>query len=404
MIEIKNKKDCCGCWACKNVCPVQCITMPEDEEGFRYPTVDKDKCINCHLCEKVCPIINAVPDKPNDGQRAFLLQHKDGKVLHESASGGAFTAIASYVIRNGGVVFGAAYTDNFVVVHQYVERIEDLWKFRNSKYVQSEMRNAYAECKEFLKQGRMVCFSGVPCQLEGLLRYLRKQYDNLITVDVLCHSITSPKIFRMYVAEQEERNGNDISNIMFRDKTPYGYKYSQMSIYKEGKQVYCEGVDTDVYLRSFFSDVNVRPSCYDCKFKKQHHLMDFTIWDCFDVYRFSKTLDNDKGVTRLLANTDEAMAIINGIKADATIMEIPVNAAIEGVHEMFRSVQMSRRRHTFFNAVSTGIGGGNTLQSFFPITRRTIAEKYFRIITCKLGIYSIMKRFAKATIKNIKRV
>lgn len=403
MIEIKDKKDCCGCWACKTVCPVQCITLPEDEEGFRYPKVDEDKCINCHLCEKVCPIIHAETDKPNDKQRAFLLQHRDKRVLQESASGGAFTAIASYVIKKGGVVFGAAYTDKFVVAHQFVDRIEDLWKFRNSKYVQSEMRDAYAECKDFLKQGRMVCFSGVPCQLEGLLRYLRKPYDNLITVDVLCHSITSPKIFRMYVADKERKFGSDINNIMFRDKTPYGYKYSQMSVYKNGKQVYREGVDTDVYLRSFFSDVNVRPSCYDCKFKKQHHLTDFSIWDCFDVYKFSKAFDNDKGVTRLLVNTDKALSIMDEMKTDAAIMEIPVDAAVDGVKEMFHSVNMSPRRQSFFNVIATN-GGGSALCAFFPTTKRTVAEKYFRIITCKLGIYSIIKRFAKATIKNIKRV
>ena len=403
MIEIKDKKECCGCWACANICPVACISMPEDEEGFRYPLVDKEKCIDCHLCEKVCPIINVEPDKPKDGQRAFLLQHKDKSVLHESASGGAFTAIASYVVRRGGVVFGAAYTDNFVVTHQYVERIEDLGKFRNSKYVQSEIQNAYAQCKDFLKQGRIVCFSGVPCQLEGLLRYLRKSYANLITVDVLCHSITSPKIFRMYIEAQKRKYGKDISNVMFRDKSPYGYKYSQMSIYRGGKQVYKEGVDTDVYLRSFFSDINVRSSCYDCKFKKQHHLTDFTIWDCFDVYKFSKDLDNDKGVTRLLANTEKALKILSEIKADATIMEIPLGNAIEGVDEMFHSVKMNPQRSRFFNLAAHRTGGG-VFQTFFPITKRTIAEKYFRIVTCKLGIYSIIKRLAKATIKNIKRV
>ena len=354
MIEIKDKKNCCGCWGCSQVCPVQCITMTEDEEGFRYPVVDKDKCINCHQCEKVCPIIHAEPDKPNDCQQAFLLQHKDEKVLHESASGGAFTAIASYVIRQGGVAFGATYDKNFVVAHQYVDKIENLRKFRNSKYVQSEMRDAFKEAKEFLKQGRMVCFSGTPCQLEGLLRFLHKPYDNLVTVDVLCHSITSPKIFRMYVDEQEKKYGKDLSNIMFRDKNPYGYKYSQMSAYKDNKQVYKEGVDTDVYLRSFFSDINVRPSCYDCQFKKRYHLTDFTIWDCFDVHKFSKALDNDKGVTRLLANTDKAKAILREMQADATIVEIPSDKAVEGVHEMYYSVKMNPRRKNFFEAIATG--------------------------------------------------
>lgn len=356
MIEIKDKKDCCGCWACKNICPVQCISMPEDAEGFRYPTVDKDKCINCHLCEKVCPIIHAEADKPNEKQRAYLLQHKDKEVLLQSASGGAFTAIASWVIRHGGVVFGAAYDKDFQVTHQYVETYEDLKIFRNSKYVQSYTGDALKQVKDFLKQGRMVCYSGTPCQLEGLLRYLSKPYDNLITIDVMCHSITSPKIFRMYVAEMKKKYGDDLSNIMFRDKSPYGYKYSQMSVYKGGKQVYREGVDTDVYLRSFFSDVNVRPSCYDCKFKKQHHLTDFSIWDCFDVYRFSSKLDNDKGVTRILANTEKAQLILKEIQEDTTVMEIPVEDAVNGVHEMLHSVKMSSRRERFFEL--TNIGGG----------------------------------------------
>lgn len=354
MIEIKDKKDCCGCWACKNVCPVQCISMPEDAEGFRYPTVDKDKCINCHLCEKVCPIIHAEADKPNEKQRAYLLQHNDKEVLLQSASGGAFTAIASWVIRQGGVVFGAAYDKDFQVVHQYVETEKDLQKFRNSKYVQSYTGDALKQVKDFLKQGRMVCYSGTPCQLEGLLRYLRKPYDNLITIDVMCHSITSPKIFRMYVAEMKKKYGDDLSNIMFRDKSPYGYEYSQMSVYKGGKQVYREGVDTDAYLRSFFSDVNVRPSCYDCKFKKQHHLTDFSIWDCFDVYKFSSKLDNDKGVTRILANTEKAQLILKEIQEDTTIMEIPVDEAVSGVHEMLHSVKMSPRRERFFELTKMG--------------------------------------------------
>lgn len=354
MIEIKDKKDCCGCWACKNVCPVQCISMPEDAEGFRYPTVDKDKCINCHLCEKVCPIIHAEADKPNEKQRAYLLQHNDKEVLLQSASGGAFTAIASWVIRQGGVVFGAAYDKDFQVVHQYVETEKDLQKFRNSKYVQSYTGDALKQVKDFLKQGRMVCYSGTPCQLEGLLRYLRKPYDNLITIDVMCHSITSPKIFRMYVAEMKKKYGDDLSNIMFRDKSPYGYEYSQMSVYKGGKQVYREGVDTDAYLRSFFSDVNVRPSCYDCKFKKQHHLTDFSIWDCFDVYKFSSKLDNDKGVTRILANTEKAQLILKEIQEDTTLMEIPVDEAVSGVHEMLHSVKMSPRRERFFELTKMG--------------------------------------------------
>ena len=148
MIEITDKKDCCGCWACENVCPKSCISMVEDEEGFRYPQVDKDVCIDCHLCEKVCPVANAKADEKHR-QRAFLLQHRNEKVLHESASGGAFTAIASYVIERDGVAFGAAYDKDFQVTHQYAENVDELRKFRNSKYVQSYVGKAYQEAKEF---------------------------------------------------------------------------------------------------------------------------------------------------------------------------------------------------------------------------------------------------------------
>ena len=402
MIKIKDKKDCCGCWACENVCPKACIMMTEDEEGFRYPHVDKDTCIDCHLCEKVCPVINAKADEPKE-QKAFLLQHKDEKVLQESASGGAFTAFASYVIERGGMVFGAAYDKDFQVIHQYVEKYEDLRIFRNSKYVQSMVGDAYQRAKAFLKQGRMVCFSGTPCQLEGLLNYLRKPYDNLVTVDVMCHSITSPKIFRMYVEMQKEKYGDDIENIMFRDKQPYGYKYSSMSVYRRGKQVYKEGVETDVYLRSFFCDVNVRPSCFDCKFKKQHHLTDFTIWDCFDVRKFSKEFDNDKGVTRILANTDKAMTILNNINDRARIFEIPVGEAVSGVKEMLHSVKMNSRRGAFFKECAGQFGGGKILQKYFPVSARAILEKNIRVALCRLGIYTLIKRFAKSIIKDLKR-
>ena len=402
MIEIKDKKDCCGCWTCENVCPESCISMVEDMEGFRYPQVNKDVCIDCHLCEKVCPVANAKPDEKHE-QKAYLLQHLDEKILHESASGGAFTAIASYVIERGGVAFGAAYDKGFQVIHQYVENVEDLWKFRNSKYVQSYVGKAYQEAKVFLKQGRMVCFSGTPCQLEGLLNFLRKPYDNLVTVDVMCHSITSPKIFRMYVDMQKKKYGEDIENIMFRDKQPYGYKYSSMSVYRGGKQIYKEGVETDVYLRSFFCDVNVRPSCYDCKFKKQHHLTDFTIWDCFDVRRFSKEFDNDKGVTRILANTDKANQILLEMNQVARVMEIPVGEAVSGVKEMLHSVNMNPRREAFFKECTGEFGGGKILQKYFPVSARAILEKNFRVACCKLGIYSLIKRFAKSIIKDLKR-
>ena len=192
MIEIKDPKDCCGCWACENACPRQCISMEEDCEGFRYPHINQTSCIDCHLCEKVCPILNKV-EEPIKNQKAFVVQNKDEEVLKESTSGGAFSAIANYVISKNGIVFGAAFDNNETVRHQYVDNYEDLKLFRNSKYVQSLIGNTYKEAKRFLDKGKLVLFSGTPCQLEGLFFFLRnKQYENLITIDVVCRAVPSP--------------------------------------------------------------------------------------------------------------------------------------------------------------------------------------------------------------------
>ncbi len=397
MINIRDKKDCCGCWSCADVCPKQCITMNEDNEGFRYPTVDKDICINCHLCEKVCPIINVKPEV-RKLQHCYILQHKDDKILKESTSGGAFTAIASWVIEQGGVVFGAGYDKDLQVVHQFTETLDGLGKFRNSKYVQSLIGKSYIEARAFLKQGRLVCFSGTPCQLEGLLSFLRKPYDNLITVDIACYSVTSPKVFREYLSEQKEKLGEVFQNVKFRDKNPYGYNYSQMSIYRDGKQIYHEGVDTDPYLRSFVSGINVRPSCYDCKFKKQYRLTDFTIWDCYDVRPYAKEMDDNRGVTRILAHTDKAVEILKKLQDIARIIEIPVEEAMKDSKELVTSIPMNNERESFFNDIFHG-----DLFSRFAKSNRTRVEKLVRVSMSKFGIYSDVKRLAKIFIKNLKR-
>ena len=402
MIDIKDKTDCCGCWACAQVCPQQCISMAEDDEGFRYPHADPHDCIDCGLCEKVCPIINRVEER-EFSQRAYLLQHKDEQVLKESTSGGAYTAIATYVIRQGGVVFGAAYDKDFRVVHKHVDKTDDLGAFRNSKYVQSYVGDAYREARDFLRSGRMVCFSGTPCQIEGLLHFLRKPYPNLLTVDVVCRAIASPKVFSMYVDLKREELGSDVDNIKFRDKRPYGYKYSSMSVYRNGRQVYREGVESDVLLRSFFSNINVRPSCYHCRFKKRYRMSDFTIWECFDVYRFSRELDNDKGVTRLLAHSEKAVRLLSELSSEAYIVEIDADAAVAGVKELKYSVKTNERREAFFSGCGDRSIGGKVLYSFFPISFKTLLEKYIRVSLCRLGIYAPIKKLAKTVIKDVKR-
>lgn len=400
MIEIKDKKDCCGCWACNDICPVKCITMIEDNEGFRYPTVDKDKCINCHLCEKVCPIINVKPqiEKPQCG---YVLQNNDEKVLAESTSGGAFTAIATYVLRQGGVVFGAALDENNEARHICVEKEDQLWRFRNSKYVQSLIGDTYIQAREFLKEGRMVCFSGTPCQMEGLMQFLRRPYENLIAVDVVCRAVPSPKVLRKYLQCQQQQYGKPLEHLKFRDKQFYGYKYSNMS-FTSNKGTYHEGIDTDPWLRSFFSGINVRPSCYTCRFKKRYRVTDITMWDCFEPSKFDKTMDNDKGVTRIIVHSEKGESLMESIGGYAYIKAIEPDRLLKGVKEFVTPADENPRRSEFFKDLDI-LSPKELFNKYFPVTAKTKFEKHIRLLMLRIGLYKQLKALARMLVGQVKR-
>lgn len=399
MINIVDKANCSGCGACQQRCARQAIKMVEDKDGFLYPKVDIELCNECGLCEKVCPILNVEKEIPSE-QSAYLVQHKDDEILRQSTSGGAFTAIAEWVLRKGGVVFGASYDSECLSVrHVYVEDYKSLSRFRNSKYVQSVIGNCYSQVESFLKSGRWVLFSGTPCQIEGLVRFLKKKNDQLVLLDVVCHSCPSPLVYRKYI-EYRMKSSYVFSNILFRDKVR-GYKYSAMSLFdKSGKRVYSEGIDTDVYLRAFFSDISVRQSCYNCAFKKRYRVSDFTLWDCFDVYRFSSELDNDKGVTRVLAHTDKANRIIEELSS-AHVVKISADDAVAGVNEMFHSVSVNPSREQFFKDLNE-LPVDQCFEKWFPVTLRHRFEKLIRVISCKIGVYDVAKLVFKKIVKNRK--
>ena len=214
MIEILNKKDCCGCSACVQICPVKCIHLQEDEEGFLYPIVDKAKCIECGQCEKVCPFLNI--ENERKPIKVFAAQSKDDQLRLNSSSGGIFSLLAECVLAEGGVVFGVRFDDNWQPVFDYAENIAELDAFRGSKYVQAIVGNAYIDAKAFLKQGRKVMFSGTSCQIAGLKKFLKTEYENLLTVDVVCHGVPSPLVWRHYLQEikmsdrREDRGKNSV--------------------------------------------------------------------------------------------------------------------------------------------------------------------------------------------------
>lgn len=393
MITITDKENCCGCSACANTCPVSCIAMNPDEEGFIYPVVDKAACLTCGLCSQVCPILQNRPEKEVK-QTAFLVQNRDAKVLRESTSGGAFTAIAQTVLARGGVVFGAAFDENMQVQHRYIEREKDLALFRNSKYVQSEIGQTFRQAKAFLESGRQVCFSGTPCQIEGLKCFFQRDYGHLVTVDVVCRAVPSPLIWEKY--KQFRAGDKTLTQVSFRDKEPYGYEYSQISLTAENKKEHY-GVEEDAYLRAFFSNLSDRPCCYYCKFKKRYRISDITIWDCFDVYKLDKGFDDNRGVSRALVHTLKGKAVISQIGDLCAVKEIPVEDAIKGVKEMFYSVSLNKNRESFFTD-ALRLEADKLFLKYFSRTTKVTVEHLFRISCEALGIYRPVKRLVKKRI------
>lgn len=312
MIDIKDKSQCCGCWACYNACPKHCIEMKEDEEGFRYPHVDKDKCIDCGLCEKVCPLLK--PKMDDTLPESFVVQQKDTEVLRTSTSGGFFTAISKGAIEQGGVVFGAAFGEDMELRHSYAETLDGCKKFRGSKYVQSLIGDCYSQAKNFLAQGRVVVFSGTPCQISGLYHFLRgRKYDNLVTVDLVCRGAPSPLLLRKYLAYHSSLVGSKPVDYRSRDKY-YGYNYSTATIwYSDKEKEYHRGKDSDMMLRFYFNDLCSRPSCYQCHFKTINRVSDITIFDCWDAPSVSSKFSS-KGATNVFVHTQHGQEVFEQIK------------------------------------------------------------------------------------------
>lgn len=312
MINISDKGLCCGCWACANACPKQCINMLLDSEGFRYPSIDTSKCIKCNLCEKVCPILKPKYDN-NLPLESLVVQNKDSSILHKSTSGGFFSVISKYVIDNEGVVYGASFDDNMILRHNSASTVEECAQFRGSKYVQSEIQHTYRDAKNNLDRNKLVLFSGTPCQIAGLYGFLgRKQYSNLITVDLVCRGTPSPRVLSLYLNYYSSTKKDKIVDYRSRDKY-YGYNFSTATIYfKDKKNSYHRGKESDFMLNLYFKNLISRPSCYKCHFKTINRLSDFTIFDCWEAPSVSSVFSNE-GATNVFIHSQKGIEIFDKI-------------------------------------------------------------------------------------------
>lgn len=313
MINIKNKQDCCGCSACAQRCPKQCIAMAEDEEGFLYPKVDISKCIDCHLCEKVCPVINQ--DEPRTPLNVYAAKNQNDQIRLDSSSGGIFTILAEQVINAGGVVFGACWDEEWNVKHDYAECLDNLSKFRSSKYLQSIIGDNYFKAEQFLKAGRTVLFTGTPCQIAGLKHFLRKDYDNLLAVEVICHSVPSPGIWQRYLEERLQTlkwSKSDIKHILFRNKKT-GWKCYSFIIENKNGNVFSELGSKNAFMRGFLADLYTRPSCQACPSKQLKSGSDITLGDFWGIDSLMPEIDDDKGVSAIIINTEKGRKALHSV-------------------------------------------------------------------------------------------
>ena len=345
MIEILDEKMCMGCHACYNKCPVQAIEMVEDEKGFKYPQVDKEKCINCGLCEKVCPVLNQsnIENEP----KTYAVKNKNEEIREKSSSGGMFTLLAEKVLQDGGAVFGVAFDEKWELKHTYIENVENLQIFRGSKYLQSIVGDTYSKVKDFLIEGRKVMYTGTPCQIEGLKAYLGKDYENLFTQDIICHGVPSPKVNRKYLEFIKKIFGiNKIDCIQYRAKKN-GWKNFGMYI-KFDNLEYIKSHDQDPYMQAFLRNTSLRESCYNCQFKKKHRISDITLADFWGIENVAPEMDDDKGTSLVIINSEKGKKIFEQIKDKINYKQVDFEEAIRYNPSMTTSVKPDPNRKKFF--------------------------------------------------------
>lgn len=317
MIRIKRKENCCGCNACGDVCAKNAITYKCDNEGFWYPEVDVEKCVDCGLCEKVCPIIQAESLKKNDYEipKCFAAQNKNLDSLFNSTSGSAFAGFAEKVYKDGGYVGGAVFNEDYSV-RQFISNDKaDLEQLRNTKYVQSNSEGFYIQVRDLLKDGNKVLVCGLPCQMAALRAFLRKDYDNLIIVDMICLGINSPRILPAYLHWKEEQHGSKIVYYKAKNKE-LGWRELTTKLVFENGDVEYDKKDTNYFTQGFISThAFARPSCYECKFKGTPRIADITIGDFWGAERYvGKEYDHNLGTSCILVNSQKGLGFYESVR------------------------------------------------------------------------------------------
>ena len=387
MIKINRDVECCGCSACAQICASQAITMVRDSKGFLYPKVDSKKCSNCELCTKVCPILNENAIRfPN---HVYALKNKNIEIRTNSSSGGIFTILAENTIKSGGCVYGAVFNEKWQVCHSRISEIKDIVRLRGSKYVQSQIGDIYIKVKEDLLAGINVLFSGTPCQVAGLNRFLRKPYENLLTVDFVCHGVPNPRIWEEFLIEEKKKQKIDIyRSICFRDKKNGWHNYSfavdYSTILKEEKNETTD-IKKHPYMLLFIKDYILRPSCHECHFRCGKSNAVYTIGDYWDIEKFYPFFSDDLGVSLLLSYDT---SLPNILKSQTDFIETKLEEACYGnicIKYSWPFNPISRVFYFVHDKLGLGIEKSLMISIF-------ATEKWKKIKHCKERIISLIHK------------
>ena len=370
----KDKTECCGCTACKHSCPVNAISFQLDDEGFSYPQIDYNICIHCGLCEKVCPFNHPrYENNSNPDAYASMIKNKTERV--KSSSGGVFYKIASYIIAQKGIVYGAIMDDNFIVKHIGVSTIADLSSLRGSKYVQSELNDVFKQIKGQLDTGRLVYFVGTGCQVAGLKSFLRKKYPNLLTSDIVCHGVPSQKMFNMHLHYLEERYNAKIKEYSFRDyeKWQYVEKVTLLGDNGEEKNISNKGYALNPYIYAFMNNYISRYSCYDCKFARIPRQGDISLADYWGVQRVFPNINSTNGVSLVLINSEKGKEVWERICDDLESYETTMKDAATENSNLLKSPELPSLRKDIFGIINTK-GYSYVVRNYFR------PKNYFKLI------------------------
>lgn len=331
-----TERNCCGCGACINSCPKHCISMTENERGFLLPSVDEASCVNCGLCVDSCPE-KELPTFYNV-KKAFAAVSKDIPMLKNSTSGGIFVLLSLSILKQGGTVYGCAWNDDFTAKHIRINSDKDLCLIQQSKYLQSNTCNTFREVKKDLLNGLKVLYSGTACQIAGLRKYLKKDYDNLITLEVACHGVPSPGLFKKYIRWIEKNSDKTVSDFKFRNKDKHkkGEHYKYCVTFTDGSTKYGFSKE-DPYYGSFLDCKTLRYTCYNCKYKRDSRIADIMLSDYWGIEKEHKSFPSQNGASAVVLCTQSAIELFDSVRTSMISKETTFNKIAKHNHSLVQS-------------------------------------------------------------------